>query len=27
MTRTRIINFTVPQDDWSLLGELAVQAG
>jgi quinol monooxygenase YgiN len=23
----RIVNFTVPQDDWSLLGELAVERG
>ena len=23
----RIVNFTIPQDDWSLLGELAVPEG
>ena len=23
----RIVNFKVPQDDWSLLGEMAVPAG
>jgi quinol monooxygenase YgiN len=23
----RIINFTIPQDDWSLLGEMAVPSG